>query len=228
MEGCNPCVNFGRLVKSMCYDDSVIYEFEYDESGRYKTLKLLNKIDREWVVSDIFEFTYFDTCAKIDLTGVFSDGTVMTEPVILNVNKEGYITSFLRETTGQALYFEYDKNNCCSHITGTETYINKWSDGNLTNGYVFFLTVDSGQFTYMDQENKMNISIYDPDVYFQFRFKGLYSRNYIKTYDDGYGIATFSYEFDKDGYITSMVRDYVDYESSEYNYSSIYTFTYYE
>lgn len=228
MKGCNPCVSFGKLVRSMNYDNDVIYEFGYDEFGRYETIKVYNDNTHQ-VPTDILAFTYYDTSVDIHVTSMTSDGSMDSGNAVLTVDKAGHVTSFSLKNSylDQLFDFEYDQDGYCSAITGAASSDNTWSGGNLLDGYVYFFTLENGQFTYLDKENKANVSIYDPDIFYQCRFKGLYSKNYIDTWSDEYGKAVFTYTFDDDGYVISMTADYTG-NNPDDSYSATYTFSYYE
>ena len=122
------------------------------------------------------------------------------------------------------------KNNSKSCVYDTEGHLIKLGDEELVweNGNVVSIKEggDVTSFTYYtDKENKYYSFISDPiffveDSYFfaaHPQLLGKMSKNLVKTYDDGYYQYNYTYETDKDGYITKVV------ETDSDGYSTTYT-----
>lgn len=213
MKGCNPCVNFGRLVKEMISttgSNNIHWIFEYDEYGRYfKVTEKNNGICiTDFVYSDnSFSFTYGDS-----------------QFFVCTTDDNGYITAIDYYTDNYHNQVIYTYEN--GFIVKTEEYSNsddgkpfgliwtsecEWEDGNLKKGGLSYF-MDGDTYSYTEHEDKMSIWIYDTDL--PLRFKGVSNRNLLQIYDN---YLSYTYTLDEDGYILSM----------EDNYDS-YVFTYYE
>ena len=227
MKGCNPCVNFGRLVKEMTFayiDNGELngkWIFEYDAFGRY------SRIYDEFNLFELTDFSYSETmfsCVYNNYDDRIGGNLSAQDRFTFTTDKDGNVTSIemVRGDIVSRTAYTY----ASGYVTGVEDQVSGidppshdrwncvWENSNLISGGLGWCMLDN-VYSYTDKENRMNIGIYD--VEFPLRLKGLSSADLIESTD----YASYTYTFDNDGYIVSMT-------DGEDNYDYFYTFTYYE
>ena len=214
----NPWRVYDKLVKTVETVDGKC-EYVYDEYGR---LRQVTVDDFDYNDHIVINMLYEGNTLTINIP--FEDSPV---DLVFTMDENGYI---MNDALGNSddPYFEYDadynlKNNY--YYPGD----NVWENGNLTRGSTLSMEMD--EYTYTSMENKVNMFFYDSEInIIGGGFKGHVSRNLIATAKWEFGISTYEYTLDEDGYVTAMMEHYRGrYPDGEpLNYDLEYRLTYYE
>lgn len=212
-----PWITSDRLLKSIEATDENRSDIEYDDKGRMEKLIYTDYQDNSY--SCEYSFEYKENSMTITMTYTEDNYSISQDFYWGN----GYLTDFSIDSPyvekfqyldGYLIRLYEDK--------GIQETDNVWENGNLIKGST--LNMDySGEYTYLDKEDKVNVSFYGGAIIP--KFKGHTSKNYISIVRTKYVITYFEYTFDSEGYPTTMTETQI---SDNDSHLSQYIFTYYE
>ena len=163
----------------------------YDEKGR-----IVKKVDTRY--NYVVEIIYNDTNNS---ASIYEDGEYSGIAEISN----GLVRSICGET------ISYDSNN---YFIKSRNCSQTWSNGNITRSSKTFSDhTEYSNFTYGDKLNKLNFDVwasyncYFPTYYVYFPNKNITTHLPISC-NYTYGNATYTYEFDNDGYVTKAIEHF--------------------
>lgn len=163
----------------------------YDEKGR-----IVKKVDTRY--NYVVEIIYNDTNNS---ASIYEDGEYSGIAEISN----GFVRSICGET------ISYDSNN---YFIKSRNCSQTWSNGNITRSSKNISGhTEYSNFTYGDKLNKLNFDVwtsyncYFPTYYVYFTNKNITTHLPISC-DYTYGNATYTYEFDNDGYVTKAIEHF--------------------
>ena len=212
-----PWITSDRLLKSIETTDENRSDIEYDDKGRMEKLIYTDYQDNSY--SCEYSFEYKENSMTITMTYTEDNYSISQDFYWGN----GYLTDFSIDSPyvekfqyldGYLIRLYEDK--------GIQETDNVWENGNLIKGST--LNMDySGEYTYLDKEDKVNVSFYGGAIIP--KFKGHTSKNYISIVRTKYVITYFEYTFDSEGYPTTMTETQISNNDSHLSQS---IFTYYE
>lgn len=173
------------------------YVLYYDEKGR-----VIKHIDTRYNYS--VEIKYND---ENNSASIYEDGEYSGSAQISN--------GLVRSICGDNL--TYDSNN---NLIKSGSSSHTWSNGNITRSSRNYPGhTEYSDFTYGTQINKLNFDVwasyncYFPTYYIYFPNKNV-NANLPISCNYTYGKATYTYEFDEDGYITKATEHFTTYDGS--------------
>lgn len=233
--------NTGRLVSKIidANDDGseYIHTYEYDKQGRLtKELLISDKQGESYTTT----YTYKD---KICTAQVFDDEE-LDEIIIYEFNDKGSISSEKSYNASNGnidmtkpaytSFYHYDNNNQLIRESGAGNYTFIWNNGNIVTWKSQGGSGDTWEetLTYTQHENKAKLNI-DCEI----GIGNLYVSKYLvekdifeSEYDGESSETTYTYKFDKDGYVTKInwhKKVYKANGSLENEYTSTYTIEYF-
>ena len=241
--------NKGRLVSKITeVDDEGIYysyAYEYDKQGRLT--KEFSSSNEEYGSEYTTTYTYTD---KIVTEQIYDKDGDIEEILIYALNDNGHISSeksyYEKDKNGNidmtkpayTSFYHYDNNNQLIRESGEDNFTFSWNNGNIVTWESQGGSGDTWKntFTYTKYENKSNL-----DLGFEVNIGNLYVSKYLvekdsfkrngeSEYDRNSAETTYTYKFDKDGYVIEITCNKKNYRadgSLEDEYTSTYTIEYF-
>lgn len=194
--------------------------FTYDKDGRITAIKgtgtYLSK-DKEKKCTDTDDYTYTVTGKTLKVTNAYVDGETgedsSTSEGTFTLNDDGFVISG-EETDSDDDKYVYTNTYSDNYLTQIKYTINGGAEQQIvysrTNGDI---TKGVHVYTYYDEENKANIDFANLDHTLGIDdfflgltgYLGKQNKHLVKTIKRGMDSEeTFTYKFDKDGYVTEF------------------------
>lgn len=182
---------------------SVTYTLSYDDSGRVSTVAYNG--------SDAYTKHFSYDGKKIY---VYTEAGVNSSTDTIMLNSAGSITN-IKETVPNAVYnsvYTYDANGVLIHSsTQQDSYPPVTLDYTFNNGDLLYLAGSDGSKDTLSFYSDKPVVIGEPEQFHQLSYFGAcyYKNKHLqKTLDSDPYHFTFSYNFDSDGKITSVISNY--------------------